>query len=118
MSNPTGAQHLVDTLAALGVEVVFGLPGVHNLPIWEALAHTGIRVIGVRHEQTAGYAADGYARTTGKLGVAIVTTSESTSFNIFSYDVKCGTCHCAPAWAARSGSVDTRPPTRRGAGAS
>jgi acetolactate synthase-1/2/3 large subunit len=38
------------------------------------LAHTGIRVIGVRHEQTAGYAADGYARTTGKLGVAIVTT--------------------------------------------
>jgi thiamine pyrophosphate-dependent acetolactate synthase large subunit-like protein len=74
VSNPTGAQHLVDTLAALGVEVVFGLPGVHNLPIWEALAHTGIRVIGVRHEQTAGYAADGYARTTGKLGVAIVTT--------------------------------------------
>jgi thiamine pyrophosphate-dependent acetolactate synthase large subunit-like protein len=70
----TGAQHLVDTLTALGVEVVFGLPGVHNLPIWEALAHTNIRVIGVRHEQTAGYAADGYARTTGKLGVAIVTT--------------------------------------------
>jgi acetolactate synthase-1/2/3 large subunit len=56
------------------VDVVFGLPGVHNLPIWEALAHSGIRVIGVRHEQTAGYAADGYARTTGKLGVAIVTT--------------------------------------------
>jgi thiamine pyrophosphate-dependent acetolactate synthase large subunit-like protein len=70
----TGAQHLVDVFAELGVEVVFGLPGVHNLPIWEAVAETGIRLIGVRHEQTAGYAADGYARATGKLGVAIVTT--------------------------------------------
>jgi acetolactate synthase-1/2/3 large subunit len=70
----TGARHLAETLTALGVEVVFGLPGVHNLPIWEALAHTDIRVVGVRHEQTAGYAADGYARATGRLGVAIVTT--------------------------------------------
>ncbi|HVV13874.1 thiamine pyrophosphate-binding protein [Amycolatopsis sp.] len=70
----TGAQHLVDTLTELGVEVVFGLPGVHNLPIWEALADSGIRLVGVRHEQTAGYAADGYARATGKIGVALVTT--------------------------------------------
>ncbi|GLY64595.1 thiamine pyrophosphate-binding protein [Amycolatopsis taiwanensis] len=70
----TGAQHLVDVLTELGVEVVFGLPGVHNLAIWEALAGSGIRVVGVRQEQTAGYAADGYARATGKLGVAIVTT--------------------------------------------
>ncbi len=62
-------------LAAHGVEVVFGLPGVHNLAIWEALRkHPGIRMIGVRHEQTAVYAADGYARATGKLGVAVVTT--------------------------------------------
>lgn len=70
----TGAQHLVDVLTELGVEVVFGLPGVHNLAIWEALAGSGVRLIGVRHEQTAGYAADGYARTTGALGVALVTT--------------------------------------------
>ncbi|NKQ58567.1 thiamine pyrophosphate-binding protein [Amycolatopsis sp. K13G38] len=70
----SGAQYLVDVLSELGVDVVFGLPGVHNLPVWEALAGTGIRVIGVRHEQTAGYAADGYARATGKLGVALVTT--------------------------------------------
>jgi thiamine pyrophosphate-dependent acetolactate synthase large subunit-like protein len=70
----TGAQHLVDVLTELGVDVAFGLPGVHNLPIWEALADSGIRLIGVRHEQTAGYAADGYARATGKLGVALVTT--------------------------------------------
>lgn len=64
----------MDALAELDVDVVFGLPGVHNLPIWEAVAQAGIRLIGVRHEQTAGYAADGYARTTGKLGVALVTT--------------------------------------------
>ncbi|MEC3978629.1 thiamine pyrophosphate-binding protein [Amycolatopsis sp. H20-H5] len=72
--SPTGAQHLADALTALGTEVVFGLPGVHNLPLWEALAATDIRLIGVRHEQTAGYAADGYARATGRLGVALVTT--------------------------------------------
>lgn len=72
---PNGAESLLEVLAAHDVEVVFGLPGVHNLAIWEALRkHTGIRMIGVRHEQTAAYAADGYARATGKLGVAIVTT--------------------------------------------
>jgi thiamine pyrophosphate-dependent acetolactate synthase large subunit-like protein len=70
----TGANHLVDALIELGVDTAFGLPGVHNLPIWEAVADKGIRIIGVRHEQTAGYAADGYARTTGKVGVALVTT--------------------------------------------
>ncbi|MER6872013.1 thiamine pyrophosphate-binding protein, partial [Amycolatopsis sp. NPDC000673] len=74
MAGRTGAQQLGDALTALGAEVVFGLPGVHNLPLWEALADTGIRLVNVRHEQTAGYAADGYARRTGKLGVALVTT--------------------------------------------
>jgi acetolactate synthase-1/2/3 large subunit len=53
---------------------VFGLPGVHNLAIWKALSESGIRLVGVRHEQTAVYAADGYARATGRLGVAVVTT--------------------------------------------
>ncbi|PRX49144.1 acetolactate synthase-1/2/3 large subunit [Prauserella shujinwangii] len=70
----TGAQRLVEVLKEVGAEVVFGLPGVHNLPVWEALASSGIRLIGVRHEQAAGYAADGFARATGKLGVALVTT--------------------------------------------
>src|SRR5688500_16974003 len=72
---PRGAESLLEVLAAHDVEVVFGLPGVHNLAIWEALEkHKSIRMIGVRHEQTAVYAADGYARATGKLGVAVVTT--------------------------------------------
>ena len=70
----TGATRLVGMLEQLGVELVFGLPGVHNLPIWKALSDSDIRLVGVRHEQTAAYAADGYARATGRLGVAVVTT--------------------------------------------
>jgi acetolactate synthase-1/2/3 large subunit len=69
-----GGQRLVRALEDAGVEVAFGLPGVHNLPIWSALAESPIRLVGVRHEQAAAYAADGYARTAGKPGVAIVTT--------------------------------------------
>jgi thiamine pyrophosphate-dependent acetolactate synthase large subunit-like protein len=74
MDREIGAVGLVDALRELGVELAFGLPGVHNLPVWEACAEAGIRLVGVRHEQAAAYAADGYARATGKLGVAIVTT--------------------------------------------
>src|SRR6185503_15682518 len=70
----TGAQLLVAGLEAAGVDVVFGLPGVHNLAAWEALRESPIRLIGVRHEQAAVYAADGFARATGQLGVALVTT--------------------------------------------
>ena len=69
-----GATRLLEALEQLGVELVFGLPGVHNLPIWKALSESDVRLIGVRHEQTAVYAADGYARATGRLGVAVVTT--------------------------------------------
>ena len=70
----TGADALVAALQDLGVQTVFGLPGVHNLAVWEAADAAGLRVVGVRHEQAAVYAADGYARATGRLGVAVVTT--------------------------------------------
>jgi acetolactate synthase-1/2/3 large subunit len=70
----TGAELLVRGLEAAGVEVCFGLPGVHNLAAWKALASSDIRLVGVRHEQTAVYAADGYARASGRVGVAITTT--------------------------------------------
>lgn len=70
----TGAELLVRGLESAGVEVCFGLPGVHNLAAWKALADSGIRLVGVRHEQTAVYAADGYARASGRVGVAITTT--------------------------------------------
>src|SRR5436190_19548028 len=69
-----GGALVVRALEHAGVEVVFGLPGVHNLAIWRALADSQIRLVGVRHEQAAAYAADGYARTSGKPGVALVTT--------------------------------------------
>ena len=74
ITTTSGAARLVEALDELGVELVFGLPGVHNLPIWKALAESPIRLVGVRHEQTAAYAADGYARATGRVGVALVTT--------------------------------------------
>src|SRR5215217_328817 len=71
---PSGAQRIVEELERRDVEVCFGLPGVHNLALWEALRDSRIRLVGVRHEQTAAYAADGYARATGRLGVALTTT--------------------------------------------
>jgi acetolactate synthase-1/2/3 large subunit len=70
----TGAAAAVAALERAGVSVAFGLPGVHNLALWRELGESPIRLIGVRHEQTAAYAADGYARATGKLGVALTTT--------------------------------------------
>ena len=70
----TGAALAVAALEDAGVEVAFGLPGVHNLPLWRELNGSPIRLVGVRHEQTAAYAADGYARASGRLGVALTTT--------------------------------------------
>jgi len=69
----TGAQALVRSLAREGVEVVFGLPGVQIMHIFDALhGEPGIRLVTVRHEQATTYMADGYARTTGKVGVGLV----------------------------------------------
>lgn len=70
----TTAAAVLDLLAACGVTTTFGLPGVHNLAFWDALGPDRPRIVGVRHEQTAGYAADGLARATGGLGVAFTTT--------------------------------------------
>jgi acetolactate synthase I/II/III large subunit len=60
-------------LTALGVEQIFTLSGGHIFPIFDACHNDGIRIVDVRHEQTAGYAAEGWARLTRKLGVAAVT---------------------------------------------
>ncbi|MCX7622826.1 MAG: thiamine pyrophosphate-binding protein, partial [Thermomicrobium sp.] len=69
-----GGEAVVRTLERLGVEVVFGIPGVHTLAIYDALYSSPIRHILARHEQGAGFMADGYARVSGKPGVAIVIT--------------------------------------------
>jgi acetolactate synthase I/II/III large subunit len=67
---------LVEGLVARGVEVVFGIPGVHTLELYRGLAAAGdrIRHVTPRHEQGAGFMADGYARISGKPGVAFVIT--------------------------------------------
>ncbi len=71
----TGAQVLLDTLIEHGVDTVFGYPGGAVLPLYDALyAEPRIRHILVRHEQAAVHAAEGYARTTGKPGVVLVTS--------------------------------------------
>jgi thiamine pyrophosphate-dependent acetolactate synthase large subunit-like protein len=70
----TGGQAVVAALRAHGVDAVFGMPGVHNLALYDALYDAPeIRHVLVRHEQAAGFAADGYARATGRPGVAITT---------------------------------------------
>ncbi len=70
-----GADILVETLLDLGVDTVFGYPGGAVLPIYDALyEHPKIKHILVRHEQAATHAAEGYARSTGKPGVVLVTS--------------------------------------------
>ncbi|MBX7447270.1 acetolactate synthase [Mycolicibacterium sp. 3033] len=72
--NRNGGAAVVETLAAHGVDTVFGIPGTHNLELYRHLSKNGIRAITPRHEQGAGYAAGAYAWVTGRPGV-VVTTS-------------------------------------------
>ncbi len=70
----TGGAAVVDALVAHGVRDVFGIPGTHNLELYRYLPDSGIRHVVTRHEQGAGYAADGYARVSGRPGVFITTS--------------------------------------------
>ncbi len=71
----TGAQALVKSLEALGVDTVFGIPGGAILPAYDPLMDsTSVRHILVRHEQGAGHAAEGYAAATGRVGVCMATS--------------------------------------------
>jgi thiamine pyrophosphate-dependent acetolactate synthase large subunit-like protein len=69
-----GGVAAVKALEAHGVETVFGIPGVHTLEIYDALVDSSITHILARHEQGAGFMADGYARASGKPGVAVIIT--------------------------------------------
>lgn len=70
-----GAQVLLETLIANGVDTIFGYPGGAVLPLYDALyAEPRIRHVLVRHEQAAMHAAEGYARSTGRTGVVLVTS--------------------------------------------
>jgi acetolactate synthase-1/2/3 large subunit len=71
---PTGGEKLVQCLEREGVEYVFGLSGGAAMPIFDALVDSTIQLILVRHEQGATHMADGYARSTGRPGVVLVTS--------------------------------------------
>ena len=71
----TGSEIVIKTLVDHGVDVVFGYPGGAVLPIYDAIfKQNELRHILVRHEQAAVHAAEGYARSTGKVGVVLVTS--------------------------------------------
>jgi 5-guanidino-2-oxopentanoate decarboxylase len=68
----TIGRYVVETLAANGIDTVFGIPGVHNIELYRGLELARVRHVLARHEQNAVFAADGYARATGKLAAAFV----------------------------------------------
>jgi acetolactate synthase I/II/III large subunit len=70
----SGSEILLESLVHQKVEVIFGLPGGAILPLYDAMYSAGIRHLLVRHEQAAAFAADGYARVTGKPGVCLATS--------------------------------------------
>lgn len=70
----TGGAHLARALKAEGITRVFGIPGTHNLEIFAQLSAQGIDIVSPRHEQGAGYMADGAARLTGQVQVIVTTT--------------------------------------------
>ena len=70
-TRPLGAQ-ISHMLKDRGVDVIFGIPGVHNQEMYRGIEEAGITHVLARHEQGAGFMADGYARATGKPGVAYV----------------------------------------------
>jgi acetolactate synthase-1/2/3 large subunit len=74
MTNQTVGEALVAELKQRGVSCVFGIPGVHTVELYRGLAASGIQHVTPRHEQGAGFMADGYARVSGKPGVAFVIT--------------------------------------------
>jgi acetolactate synthase-1/2/3 large subunit len=70
----TGAEALTSSLSQHGVELLWGIPGTHNLDIYAALPGSGIRHLPARHEQGCAFAADGFARATGRPGVCLTTS--------------------------------------------
>ena len=111
---------LMECLKAEGVEVVFGLPGGANLPTYDAFYDAGIRHILVRHEAGGGHAAEGYAKATGKVGVALRaraararrTSSRRSADAMMDSVPSCSSpARCAPSC---SGPTASRRPTSLG----
>ena len=68
------ADTLMESLKAEGVKDVFGIPGGANLPTYDAMVYADFRHVQVRHEQGGGHAAEGYAKASGRVGVAFATS--------------------------------------------
>src|ERR1700746_21762 len=75
----TVGRYVVETLAANGIDTVFGIPGVHNLELYRGLELSRLRHVLVRHEQNAAFAADGYARVSGQPAAAFVISGPGVS---------------------------------------
>ena len=89
----SGAEMVVRALVDQGVEVLFGYPGGAVLPIYDALFHEPrLQHVLVRHEQGATHAAEGYARSTGKPGVVLVTSGPGAT-NAVTGIVEIGRAH-------------------------
>ena len=85
----TGAEIVIRALADQGVDTVFGYPGGAVLPIYDALfKQNSVRHVLVRHEQGAVHAAEGYARSTGKVGVVLVTSGPGATNAVTGLDRK------------------------------
>lgn len=70
----TCGEYLVKQLEAFGIETIFGIPGVHTIEFYRGLGHTNIKHITPRHEQGAGFMADGYFRASGKVAACFIIT--------------------------------------------
>ena len=75
----TVGRYVVETLAANGIDTVFGIPGVHNIELYRGLEAARVRHVLVRHEQNAVFAADGYARASGQPAAAFVISGPGVS---------------------------------------
>src|ERR1041384_3561410 len=119
MAKLTGAQILWEALVREGVDTVFGYPGGAILPAYDAMLGYPIRHILVRHEQGATHMADGYARASGKVGVAIATsgpgaTNMVTGIATAMMDSSPIVCIAAEAAASLSGGVASQEPDTPG----
>jgi len=80
----TGGHLVVESLESLGAEVAFGLPGIHALGIWEALRTSELRTVALRTELSAGFAADGYARASGRPAPLLLSTGPGALISLAS----------------------------------
>ena len=79
-STLTGGEAVVETLLACGIDTVFGIPGGHSLPVYDALSrHERIRHVLGRHEQGLGFMADGFARASGKIAAVSITSGPAVA---------------------------------------